>query len=141
MCGTVGRALRRQTTRQSEVRDITASNSMGSFDARFGVRRGVPGDEVSDDADERDSLDSLKMASCVSASLPLSPEVLELGSSATRSTSVRQESETLQVEVELLHKLIEFVRTGPDAEAQEVFRNIRACNDPLDIAKALDVSS
>ena len=60
---------------------MTASSSMGSFVARAGTVRGVGGLEGVDEADECISLDSPKMASCVSFSLPLSPdEVREFGS-------------------------------------------------------------
>lgn len=60
---------------------MTASSSMGSFVARAGTVRGVSGVEGVDEADECISLDSPKMASCVSFSLPLSPEeVREFGS-------------------------------------------------------------
>jgi hypothetical protein len=63
---------------------MTASSSMGSFVARAGTVRGVGGVEGVDEADECISLDSPKMASCVSFSLPLSPEevVREFGSAA-----------------------------------------------------------
>jgi hypothetical protein len=70
---------------------------MGSFVVLAGTDRGVPGDEGSDEAEERDSRESPKMASCVSFSLPLSLEdVRELGSSApsTWSTSIPSEEST-----------------------------------------------
>jgi len=55
---------------------------MGSFVARAGTVRGVGGLEGVDEADECISRDSPKIASCVSFSLPLSPEeaVREFGS-------------------------------------------------------------
>jgi hypothetical protein len=74
---------------------MTASSSIGSFVALAGAERGVPGDEPSEEAEDRDSRDSPKMASCVSFSFPLSPEdVRELGSSAAgpmSSTSMLSE--------------------------------------------------
>jgi hypothetical protein len=67
---------------------MTASSSMGSFVARAGTVRGVGGVEGVDEAEECTSLDSPKMASCVSFSLPLSPEdVREAGSATAASNS------------------------------------------------------
>lgn len=81
---------------------------MGSFVALAGTERGVPGDDGSDEAEDRDSRDSPKMTSCVSFSLPLSLEdVRELGSSAPPSTwSTSMPSEESRVDPILVDTLL-----------------------------------
>jgi hypothetical protein len=55
----------------------------------------------------------------------------------SRLTSIRQSIEALQTELDLLHGLIRYIHTCSDIEAQEGFRRLRACEDPLDVAKSL----
>jgi hypothetical protein len=55
----------------------------------------------------------------------------------SRLTSIRQRTEALQTEVDLLHNLVRYIHTCSDIEAQEGFRRLRACEDPLDVAKLL----
>jgi hypothetical protein len=55
----------------------------------------------------------------------------------SRLTSIRQRAEALQTELDLLHKLIRYIHTCSNIEAQEGFRLLRACEDPLDVAKSL----
>jgi hypothetical protein len=60
-----------------------------------------------------------------------------VGPDTSRSTSIRQRAEALQTELDLLHKLIRYIHTCSNIEAQEGFRRLRACEDPLDVAKSL----
>jgi hypothetical protein len=55
----------------------------------------------------------------------------------SRLASIRQRTEALQTEVDLLHKLVRYIHTCSNIEAQEGFRRLRACEDPLDVAKSL----
>jgi hypothetical protein len=55
----------------------------------------------------------------------------------SRLASIRQRAEALQAELDLLHKLVRYIHTCSNIEAQEGFRRLRACEDPLDVAKSL----
>jgi hypothetical protein len=46
-------------------------------------------------------------------------------------------NDALQTELDLLHKLIVYMGTRSDIEAQEAFRHLRTCDDPLELAKSL----
>ena len=55
-------------------------------------------------------------------------------------TSLRRKHRALQIEVNQLHAVIEYIRTRPDMDASETFRQIRASREPLDIAKSLSTA-
>jgi hypothetical protein len=55
----------------------------------------------------------------------------------SRLASIQQRTEALQTELGLLHNLVRYIHTCSDIEAQEGFRRLRACEDPLDVAKSL----
>jgi hypothetical protein len=46
-------------------------------------------------------------------------------------------NDALQTELGLLHKLIVYMGNRSDIEAQEAFRRLRTCDDPLELAKSL----
>lgn len=50
---------------------------------------------------------------------------------------MQRRNETLQYELDLLHKLVIHIRTSSSVEAEGVVRQIRAGRDPLDIARSL----
>jgi hypothetical protein len=56
-------------------------------------------------------------------------------------TSLRRKHRALQTEVNQLHAVVECIRTRPDMDASEAFRQIRASKEPLDIAKSLSTAS
>ena len=49
---------------------------------------------------------------------------------------MQRKIETLQYELDLFQKLIVYIRTGSNGEADEIVRQIRAGGDPLEIAKS-----
>lgn len=53
------------------------------------------------------------------------------------SRSLRQRNNALEAELDLLRRLINYIRARPSIEAQEAFRQLRACDEPLDVAKLL----
>jgi hypothetical protein len=55
----------------------------------------------------------------------------------SRFTSIRRRNEALQTERDLLYKLIVYLSAGSEIEVQDVFRRLRACHDPLEVAKSL----
>jgi hypothetical protein len=55
----------------------------------------------------------------------------------SRFTSIRRRNEALQAERDLLWRLIGYLSTGAEIEVQDVFRRLRACHDPLEVAKSL----
>jgi len=55
--------------------------------------------------------------------------------------SLRRKHNALQSEVNQLHGVIEYIRARPDMDASETFRQIRASNEPLDIAKSWSTTS
>jgi hypothetical protein len=56
-------------------------------------------------------------------------------------TSLRRNHDVLQSEVNQLHEVIEYVCSRSDMDALEVFRQIRASEEPLGIAKLLSTTS
>lgn len=57
----------------------------------------------------------------------------------SRFTSMQRRSEALQTERDLLYRLIVYMSTRSEGEAQEAFRRLRTCNDPLEVAKSLSI--
>jgi hypothetical protein len=57
----------------------------------------------------------------------------------SRFASMQRRNESLQYELELLHKLIVHIRTSSSAGVEETIRQIRAGRDPLEIAKSLSI--
>lgn len=55
----------------------------------------------------------------------------------TRLQSLRRRNDALETELDLLLRLINYIRTRSDDEAQEAFRQLRASDDPLEVAKLL----
>jgi len=55
--------------------------------------------------------------------------------------SLRRKHRALQTEVNQLHAVIEYIRTRPDMDASETFRQIRAFREPLDVAESLSTAS
>ena len=55
----------------------------------------------------------------------------------SRLTSLRRRIEALQAERDLLYGMLVCVRTCSESDAQEVFRQLRVCSDPIKVAKAL----
>jgi hypothetical protein len=55
----------------------------------------------------------------------------------SRFTSIRRRNEALQTERDLLYRLIVYMSTCSEIEAQDVFRRLRACHDPVVVAKSL----
>lgn len=55
----------------------------------------------------------------------------------SRLQSLRQRNDALETELDLLRRLINYIRTRSTTEALEAFRQIRACEDPLEVAKLL----
>ena len=50
---------------------------------------------------------------------------------------MQRKVETLQYELDLFQKLIVHIRTGSNAESDDIIRQIRAGGDPLEIARSL----
>ena len=57
----------------------------------------------------------------------------------SRFASMQRKNETLQHELDLLHKLFVHIRTSSSVEVEDTVRHIRAGADPLDIARSLDI--
>jgi hypothetical protein len=55
----------------------------------------------------------------------------------SRFASMQRKIESLQVELDLFQRLIVHIRTGSNAEADDIIRQIRAGGDPLEIARSL----
>lgn len=55
----------------------------------------------------------------------------------SRFKSVQRRNEALQTERDLLYRLAVYMSTRSEAEAQEAFRRLRTCDDPLEVAKSL----
>jgi hypothetical protein len=58
----------------------------------------------------------------------------------SRLASLRRKLNALQTEINQLHGVIEYIRTCPDMDASEAFRQIRASKKPLDVAKSLSAA-
>lgn len=54
-----------------------------------------------------------------------------------RLQSLWQRNDTIETELDLLRRLINYIQTRSGTEALEVFRQLRACDDPLQVAKLL----
>ena len=67
--------------------------------------------------------------------------VYDIEPNVSHFTSLRRKHRALQIEVNQLHAVIEYIRTRPDMDASEAFRQIRASREPLDIAKSLSTAS
>jgi hypothetical protein len=52
---------------------------------------------------------------------------------------MQRKNESLQHELELLHKLLVHIRTRSSGEVDDTIRRIRAGGDPLEIAKSLSI--
>jgi hypothetical protein len=50
---------------------------------------------------------------------------------------MQRKIESLQYELDLLHKLVIYVRTSSSVEAESTIRQIRAGSDPLELARSL----
>ena len=50
---------------------------------------------------------------------------------------MQRKNEALQTERDLLYRLIVYMSTRSDIEAQEAFRRLRTCSDPIEVAKSL----
>jgi hypothetical protein len=61
----------------------------------------------------------------------------DVGLDTSRYKSMQLMNDALQTELDLLHKLIVYMGTRSDIEAQEAFRRLRTCDDPLELAKSL----
>ena len=59
----------------------------------------------------------------------------------TRTNALKRKNETLECEVDQFKELYRFVREQPEYEASEVFRRIRATEDPLDVLKQLKAAN
>lgn len=57
----------------------------------------------------------------------------------SRFASMQRKNESLQHELELLHKLLVHIRTRSSVEVEDTIRRIRAGGDPLEIAKSLSI--
>lgn len=55
----------------------------------------------------------------------------------SRTQSLRRRNNVLETELDLLHRLINYIRTRSGIEAEEAFRQLRASDDPLEVAKLL----
>lgn len=55
----------------------------------------------------------------------------------SRFTSIQRRNGALQTERDLLYRLITYMSTRSNTEAQEVFRRLRTSDDPLEVAKSL----
>lgn len=51
-------------------------------------------------------------------------------------TSTRRRNEVLLIESDLLYRLIVYMSTYPKIEAQDVSCRIRACHEPVEVAKS-----
>ena len=52
---------------------------------------------------------------------------------------MQRKNESLQHELDLLHKLVVHIRIGSSVEVEGTIRQIRAGRDPLEIAKPLSI--
>ena len=50
---------------------------------------------------------------------------------------MQRRNEALQAERDLLHKLVVYISTCSEIEAHDIFRRLRTCHDPLEMAKSL----
>jgi hypothetical protein len=55
----------------------------------------------------------------------------------SRLQSLRRKNDALETELDLLRRLIDYIRTRSIVEAQEAVQQLRACDDPLEVAKLL----
>ena len=55
----------------------------------------------------------------------------------SRLQSLRQRNDALKTELDLLRRLVNHIRTRSSTEALEAFRQLRACDDPLTVARQL----
>lgn len=55
----------------------------------------------------------------------------------SRFKSIQRRNQALQMERDLLHRLIAYMSTRSNLEAQEAFRRLRKGDDPLEVAKSL----
>jgi len=67
--------------------------------------------------------------------------VYDIEPDLSRLASLQRKQNALQTEVNQLHGVIEYIRTCPNMDASETFRQIRASMEPLDIAKSLSTAS
>ena len=52
---------------------------------------------------------------------------------------MQRKNESLQYELDLLHKLVVHIRTATSDKVEDTIRRIRAGGDPLEIAESLSI--